>query len=36
MIAEEAARNAAEVVLRIVDHRGVSAGQAYNCADDVQ
>lgn len=31
-----AARNAAEVVLRIVDRRDVSAGQAYNCADDVQ
>jgi nucleoside-diphosphate-sugar epimerase len=31
-----AAENAAEVVLRIVDRREVAAGQAYNCADDVQ
>jgi nucleoside-diphosphate-sugar epimerase len=36
IISRCAARNAAEVVLRIVDRREVSAGQAYNCADDVQ
>lgn len=36
IISRCAAANAAEVVLRIVDHRDVSAGQAYNCADDVQ
>ena len=36
IISRCAARNAAEVVLRIVDNREVSAGQAYNCADDVQ
>jgi nucleoside-diphosphate-sugar epimerase len=36
IISRCAAQNAAEVVLRIVDRREVSAGQAYNCADDVQ
>jgi hypothetical protein len=36
IISRCAARNAAEVVLRIVDRREVSTGQSYNCADDVQ
>jgi nucleoside-diphosphate-sugar epimerase len=36
IISRCAARNAAEVVLRIVDRREVAAGQAYNCADDTQ
>lgn len=36
IISRCAAQNAAEVVLRVVDRREVSAGQAYNCADDMQ
>jgi nucleoside-diphosphate-sugar epimerase len=36
VISRCAARNAAEVVLRIVDHREVSAGESYNCADEDQ
>lgn len=31
-----AARNAAEVLLKIVDHPGEANGEAYNCADDDQ
>ncbi len=30
------ARNAAEILLRVVDHPDAANGQAYNCADDVQ
>jgi nucleoside-diphosphate-sugar epimerase len=36
IISRCAARNAAEVVLRIADHPEVSGGQAYNCADEDQ
>jgi nucleoside-diphosphate-sugar epimerase len=36
IISRCAARNAAEVVLRIADHPEVAAGQAYNCADEDQ
>lgn len=36
IISRCAARNAAEVVLRILDNPEVSAGEAYNCADDTQ
>jgi nucleoside-diphosphate-sugar epimerase len=36
VISRCAARNAAEVVLRIVDQPAVSGGQSYNCADEDQ
>jgi hypothetical protein len=36
IISRCAARNAAEVVLRLVDHPDVSNREAYNCADDEQ
>ena len=36
IISRCAARNAAEVVLRIADNREIAAGQAYNCADEDQ
>jgi nucleoside-diphosphate-sugar epimerase len=36
VISRCAARNAAEVVLRIADRPDVSAGEAYNCADEDQ
>jgi nucleoside-diphosphate-sugar epimerase len=36
IISRCAAENAAAVVLAIVERREIAAGQAYNCADDVQ
>ena len=36
VISRCAARNAAEVVLRIVDEPGAARGQSYNCADEDQ
>jgi hypothetical protein len=36
IISRAAARNAAEVVLKVVDHPDVANGQAYNVADDDQ